>query len=87
MREVILAIPTIEPNQNLEIDVKISGSNKSLKYRVEIVQCKNPQKKTECITVLKHAVKEKDKNWQLIQIGAPEDGNVPLMFKMKDIEE
>ncbi|NQV18464.1 MAG: hypothetical protein HQ534_07975 [Armatimonadetes bacterium] len=37
MREVVLSIPTLEAEQNLEIDVRINAKKRTLKYRVEIV--------------------------------------------------
>jgi hypothetical protein len=37
MREVVIQIPTLETEQNIEIDVRINGKKRTLKYRVEIV--------------------------------------------------
>ena len=37
MREIVLSIPTLDAQQNLEIDVRINGKKKTLKYRVEII--------------------------------------------------
>jgi len=37
MKEVVLQIPTLDAEQNIEIEVKINGRTRSLKYRVEIV--------------------------------------------------
>ena len=86
MREVVLSIPTLEAEQNLEIDVRINGKKRTLKYRVEIIHWEGTAPSSEeKVTVLKHAIKEYDKDWELIQIGAPDDDKIPLMFRKKSI--
>ena len=37
MKEIVLYIPTLDVEQNVEIDVKINGRKKTIKYRVEII--------------------------------------------------
>jgi hypothetical protein len=84
MREVVLSIPTLEAEQNLEIDVRINGKKKTLKYRVEIIHWKGTEPTSEeKVTVLKHAIEEYDKDWELIQIGAPDKDKIPVMFRKK----
>jgi hypothetical protein len=44
-------------------------------------------KPDERFTVLKHYIEDYDKNWELVEIGAPGESNVPLMFKKRvDVE-
>ena len=82
MREVVLSIPTLEAEQNLEIDVRINGKKRTLKYRVEIVHWKGSEPTSEeKVTVIRHAINDYDKDWELIQIGAPDEDKIPLMFK------
>ena len=84
MREVSISIPTLESEQNIEIDVRINGKKRTIKYRVEIIGWEgNHSPPEEKITVLKHVISEYDKNWELIQIGAPTEDNIPLMFRKK----
>ena len=84
MREVVLSIPTLDAEQNLEIDVRINGRKRTITYRVEIVNWEGTDPNSEeKVTVLKHAIKEYDKDWELIQIGAPTKENIPLMFRKK----
>ena len=86
MREVVLSIPTLDAQQNLEIDVRINGKKKTLKYRVEIIHWEGTAPSSEeKVTVLKHAIREYDTNWELIQIGAPDNDKIPLMFRKKSI--
>ena len=84
MREISISIPTLDAEQNIEIDVRINGKKRTIKYRVEIINWEgNNSPPEEKITVLKHVISEYDKNWELIQIGAPTDDNIPLMFRKK----
>jgi len=88
MREVVLSIPTLEPDQNLEIDVRINGKKRTLKYRVEIVHWEGTKASSEeKVTVLRHAIDEYDKDWKLIQIGSPDEEKISLMFKKITNEE
>ncbi|MBN2461953.1 MAG: hypothetical protein JXB60_10160 [Candidatus Cloacimonetes bacterium] len=84
MREVVLSIPTLEAEQNLEIEVRINGKKRTLIYRVEIIHWRGSEPSSEeKVTVLRHYIQEYDKDWELIQIGAPERDNIPLMFRRK----
>ena len=85
MREVVLQIPTLEAEQNIEIDVKINGKRRTIKYRVEIVDWEEPQPTSEeKIRVLRHVIKEYERDWDLIQIGAPVGrDSIPIMFRQK----
>jgi len=84
MREVVLSIPTLEAEQNLEIDVRINGKKRTIKYRIEIVHWKGSKSTSEeKVTVMKHSIKEYDQDWELIQIGVPDNDHIPLMFRKK----
>ena len=86
MREVVLSIPTLEAEQNLEIDVRINGKKRTLKYRVEIVHWQGSEPSSEeKVTVIRHAIDDYDKDWELIQIGAPDEDKIPLMFRKKTV--
>ncbi len=88
MREVVLSIPTLEAEQNLEIDVRINGKKRTLKYRVEIVHWRGSEPSSEeKVTVIRHAIDDYDKDWELIQIGAPDEDKIPLMFRKKSVEK
>lgn len=84
MREVVLQIPNLEAQQNIEIDVKINGKKRTLKYRVEIVELESGEADAEeRVDTLRRVIREYDKNWELIHIGAPSDTNIPIMFRKK----
>jgi len=84
MREVVLQIPTLEAEQNIDIDVKINGKRRTLHYRVEIIDWEDYNGKTaNKAEVIKKVIKEHDKDWQLIEIGMPTDKHIPIMFRKK----
>lgn len=84
MREVVLQIPTLEAEQNIDIDVKINGKKRTLHYRVEIIDCEDCSGKTaNKVEVIKKVIKEHDRDWQLIEIGMPTDKNIPIMFRKR----
>jgi hypothetical protein len=84
MREVVLQIPTLESEQNIDIEVKINGKKRTMRYRVEIVEWETFHDiKEDRVAVIRHVIKEHEKNWQLIQIGVPTDTHIPIMFREK----
>ncbi len=84
MREIVLQIPTLDTEQNVEIDVKINGKKKTLKYRVEIVGLETDETLVEDrIALLRRVIKEHDQDWELIQIGAPLRDRIPVMFRQR----
>lgn len=44
MREVVIQIPTLETKQNIEIDVKINGRKRNIKYRWRSFPGKPPKR-------------------------------------------
>ena len=84
MKEVVVQIPTYESEQNIEIDVRINGKKRTLKYRVEIVEWENEDQETlDKVSTIKRVIKEHDRDWRLIQIGVPSKKNIPIMFQKK----
>lgn len=84
MREVVLQIPTLESEQNIDIDVKINGKKRTMHYRVEIIAWDDYDGKTaDKVDVIKRVIREYDKDWRLIEIGMPTDTHIPIMFRKK----
>ncbi len=84
MREVVIYVPTLEAEQNIDIDVKINGKKRTMHYRVEIVDWEDyGGKKEDKVNVIKRVIKEHDRDWELIQIGIPTKENIPIMFRKK----
>ncbi len=85
MREVVLQIPTLDAEQNIDIDVKINGKRRALHYRVEIVNWNDyPAEKCDRIEVIRRVIRDHGGDWQLVQIGMPSEQGIPIMFRQKD---
>lgn len=85
MREIVILIPEIEIEQNVEIEVRINGRKKTVQYKVELIsfeQLGSPP--LDKVTVLRHKINENQKDWELMEIGTPDtDDRIPLMFRKK----
>jgi hypothetical protein len=85
MREIVVLIPDIEIEQNVEIEVRINGRKKTIQYRVELLNFEEegaPPK--DKVTVLRHKIAGYEKDWELVEIGAPDNQEkIPLMFRKK----
>ncbi|PKP31082.1 MAG: hypothetical protein CVT99_10510 [Bacteroidetes bacterium HGW-Bacteroidetes-16] len=86
MREIVILIPDIDKEQNVEIDVRINGKKKTLQYRVELLSWEGSPE-IDRITVLKHKLKDYDKDWELVEIGPPTKTEIPLMFRRHQIPQ
>jgi hypothetical protein len=84
MREVVIQIPTFDAEQNVDIEVRINGRNRTLRYRVELIAWEDyPEDQVEKVDIIKQVIMEHDKDWRLMQIGIPTDKNIPIMFRRK----
>jgi hypothetical protein len=84
MREIVILIPEIETEQNVEIDVRINGRRKTMQYRVELIDWEGSgSPPLDKVTVLKHRINEYDKDWELVEVGAPNEKGIPLTFRKK----
>ena len=84
MKEVVILIPAVEVEQNIEIEVRINGRKKTLQYRVELINWEGDEGPPgDQVTVIRHKIADYDKDWELVEIGAPTKTNIPLMFRKK----
>ena len=85
MKEVVILIPELEKEQNVEIDVRINGRTKTLQYRVEFLDWEgNDVPPKEKVQVLRHTIDAYDKDWELVEIGAPTEKNISLTFRKRN---
>lgn len=85
MREIVILIPDLDIEQNVEIDVRINGRKKTLKYRVELLSWEGNDSEQR-VTTLKHKINDYDKDWELVEIGAPSKSQIPIVFKKSNFE-
>lgn len=87
MSDIVIHVPAFDAQQSIEIDVKINGRKKTIRYRVEIIDseidsCPSDEK----VRVLRNVIDGYDKDWELIQIGAPINNSIPITFRQKSAE-
>lgn len=88
MREIVILIPDTEPDQNVEIEVRINGRSRTIQYRVELVTWEGTKPSSEDkFAVLKHRIDAYDKDWELVEIGLPEPEKIPLVFRRRILKE
>jgi hypothetical protein len=88
MSDIVIHVPAADAQQSIEIDVKINGLKKTIRYRVEIIDseidsCPSDEK----IRVLRNVIDAYDNDWELIQIGAPINKSIPITFRQKAEKE
>ncbi len=84
MREIVILVPEVDVDQNVEIDVRINGRKKTLKYRIELMSWEG-SKSEDRVTTLRHKIKEYDKDWELVEIGAPSKSEIPIVFRKNNL--
>ena len=80
MREIVILVPELDVDQNVEIDVRINGRKKTMQYRVELLNWEGNAQENR-VGIIKHRLNEYDKDWELVEIGAPSGTNIPLIFR------
>ena len=87
MREIVIQIPTLEAEQNIDIEVTINGKKRKVRYRVEIIDFDETKNSSEeKVEIIRRVIKEHDKDWQLMQIGAPLKDSIPIMFRQRTVK-
>jgi len=85
MKEVVILIPDVDIEQNIEIEVRINGRKKTIQYKVELLAWEgNDDQPTNPVPILKKKIAEYENDWELMEIGAPGKDSIPLMFRKRD---
>lgn len=85
MKEIVILVPEVDVDQNVEIDVRINGRKKTLKYRIELLRWEGDQS-DERVTTLRKKINDYDKDWELVEIGAPTGPDIPIVFRKNNID-
>jgi hypothetical protein len=79
---VTIQVPFEEGENSMEIEVVVNGTKRKIQYRVEVVNwdedCEDQEIRIQC---LRRHISNKKRDWQLMNIGAPGDHHVPVLFK------
>ncbi|MGB3466762.1 MAG: hypothetical protein WBA74_15890 [Cyclobacteriaceae bacterium] len=84
MSYIGIEIPGLDQKQEVEVEVRINGEKQHYNYRVEIFyweDCENAgADRVECIRTW---VNRYDADWDLANIGMPNDQYIPITFRRK----
>ena len=82
MDTICISLPPIEAENAVEVSVTVNGRTTMFRYRVELFKWRDwwfpPEPRAESV---KRMIKAYDANWQLWQIGNPDESGIPIMFK------
>ncbi len=82
MNTISIALPPIEAEKAVEVSVTVNGHTQMFRYRVEVFKWRDwwnpPEPRAESI---KRMIKAYGASWQLLEIGAPDETGIPIMFK------
>ena len=85
MKEICIHIPDLEPNQTVELEVRINGKRHHIQYRVEAIDASVWEPDAgRWIDQLRAVIKDYNMEWELVQIGAEVRQVIPVMFRQRE---
>lgn len=84
MSQICVTVPPMQAGQTIEMEVTINGKKQVLHYRVETFPWPEDFDTEQRIQILRGFLKDYDRQWELMQIGPPDGGLIPIMFRQKD---
>ncbi len=85
MKEICIHIPELEPNQTVELEVRVNGKRHQMHYRVEAIDASQWEAMAEDrIERLRMVIHDYDPNWELVQIGPEVRHVIPVMFRQRE---
>lgn len=86
MSTISIQLPPVHTDNYVDVDLTVNGKKQQFKYRVEIFKWSDWCTPTETkVDGIRKMIGQYDRNWQLVEIGAPTDFTVPLMFRKKQL--
>lgn len=86
MAQISIPIPNLRPDQTIIVEVTIDGVKQVTNYRVETFPWEEFMTAEDRIDHLRTYIRDYEDDWQMIQIGPPDDGLIPVMFKQRVLE-
>jgi len=82
MNPVCISLPPIEAEKAVEVSVRVNGQTNVFNYRVELFRWEDwwfpPEPRAESV---KRIIAAYDRDWQLMQIGTPDEKGISIMFR------
>lgn len=81
MPQICIPTPPLDEISTVDLEVTIDGTAQKVQYRVETLEW--PADAHERMAALKAFITERGSDWLLVQIGAPTEAHVPLLFRLR----
>ncbi len=82
MASICVPIPPLQQSRHIEVEVKVDGKSRVQNYRVESFDwTAGGMDFPGRINRLRSMIGAYDPNWELVQIGNPNDHLIPVMFR------
>lgn len=81
MSTICIPIPNLHRHKMVEVEVTLDGTRKLMNYRVESFPWPEVLSPEDRIDLLKSYLEGDQQGWELVQIGPPEGGVVPITFR------
>ncbi|MEQ9104537.1 MAG: hypothetical protein RIE53_07540 [Rhodothermales bacterium] len=84
MREICIQVPDMGSENTVEVLVTVNGEKRLTNYRVEAFDWHHGGDSSfHRIERLRAMIDGYDPGWELVQIGIPDKGLVPVMFRQR----
>lgn len=86
MREICIQVPDMGSENTVEVAVTVNGEKRLTNYRVEAFDWQRAGTSDSTfnrIERLRAMIDGYDPGWELVQIGIPDRGLVPVMFRQR----
>ncbi len=83
MSQICINVPRLKIHQTINLEVTIDGKKQVMNYKVESFPWTDELDPIERIDVLRSFINDYKDEWDLVQIGPPDDHLIPVMFKQR----
>lgn len=84
MNMISVQLPPVQTENYVDVDLTVNGKKQRFKYRVEVFKWADWVSPRESRAEgIRRMISNYDPSWQLVEIGAPSEISVPLMFRLR----
>ena len=86
MSMICIPVPELQLNRTVLLEVTVDGKKHAMNYRVESFPWPEDVDTETRIDSLRDHIRDFEGEWELLQIGPPGGGMVPVTFRQRVIE-
>ena len=86
MPKVSIELPPVDTDDKVEVELTINGRKRKMTYRIEIFHWEDyAEPDDDRVTCLKRMIENYEEGWRLVQIGVPNDTDIPVTFQQDEV--